>query len=298
MSQPLLIGIGEILWDMLPGGKQLGGAPANFAYHANVLGGRGVAVSRVGDDPLGHEILDRIDSLRLPRPSIQIDPTHPTGMVDVRLDAAGVPQYVIHPDVAWDYLEIETPQLELACQADCVCFGTLAQRCEQSRAAIQGFLAATRPDCLRIFDINFRQDYFSRQLVHDLLSTSGVLKLNDQELPILAGLLDLDPAGENAIKALLDRYPLSLVALTCGSHGGRLYDAGGAVSNHPGVHAQVVDTVGAGDAFTAALALGLLSDMSLDEINRRANEIAAYVCTQGGATPPMPPELSLAPNAD
>jgi fructokinase len=294
MSRPLLIGIGEILWDMLPGGKQLGGAPANFAYHANALGGRSVAVSRVGDDPLGREIRERIQSLDLDPRFLQTDADHPTGTVDVRLDAAGVPEYVIHRDVAWDYLEIETPLLELARQADCIGFGTLAQRSGEGRAAIQAFLGATRPTCLRNFDINLRQNYFSRGLVHDLLSMSDVLKLNDQELPVVARLLDLKGEGEEAIKILLARYRLTLVALTRGGNGSILYHADGAVSEHPGIAAQVADTVGAGDAFAAVIALGLLTDMPLDGINQRANQVAAYVCSQPGATPPMPLEMRIA----
>jgi fructokinase len=297
MSRPLLIGIGEILWDMLPGGKQLGGAPANFAYQADALGGRGVAVSRVGDDPLGHEILGRIQTLGLNARAIQIDPDHPTGTVDVRVDSAGVPQYVIHPNVAWDYLQIETPLLELARQADCVGFGSLAQRSAQTRATVYAFLEATRPDCLRIFDINLRQNYFSREVVHDLLSMSNALKLNDQELPVVAQLLGLGGDADGAIRELMNRYRLTLVALTRGSAGSRLYDADGAVFEHPGVEAQVVDTVGAGDAFTAALALGLLSNMPLDQINQRANQAAAYVCSQPGAMPAMPTELRMVTDA-
>lgn len=293
MSRPLLIGIGEILWDMLPGGKQLGGAPANFAYHANALGGRGVAVSRVGDDPPGREILERLASLGLNAHAIQIDPQRPTGTVDVVLDSVGVPQYVIHPDVAWDNLQIETSLLELARQADCVGFGSLAQRSDQTRATTHAFLEATRRDCLRLFDINLRQNYFSRQVVHDLLSMSDVLKLNDQELPVVARLLDLRWEGDEAIKTLLDRYALKLIALTRGGEGSRLYDADGSVFEHPGIVAQVVDTVGAGDAFSAALALGLLSDIPLDQINQRANEVAAYVCSQPGAMPGMPDELKI-----
>ena len=295
MSRPLLIGIGEILWDMLPGGKQLGGAPANFAYQANALGGRGVAVSRVGDDPPGHEILERVASLGLNPRAIQVDPQHPTGTVDVVLDSVGVPQYVIHPDVAWDNLQIETSLLELARQADCVGFGSLAQRSDQTRATTHAFLEATRRDCLRLFDINLRQNYFSQQVVHDLLSMSDVLKLNDQELPVVARLLDLRLDGDEAIKALLDRYALKLIALTRGGEGSRLYDADGPVFEHPGAPAQVVDTVGAGDAFSAALALGLLSDMPLDQISHRANEVAAYVCSQSGAMPGMPEELRILP---
>jgi fructokinase len=293
MSRPLLIGIGEILWDMLPGGKQLGGAPANFAYHANALGGRGVAMSRVGDDPLGREIVERVRGLGLEPRHIQIDRDHPTGTVEVKLDAAGVPEYVIHTDVAWDFLAIETPVLELARQADCVGFGSLAQRSPESRAMIRAFLDATRPDCLRLLDINLRQSYFSRELVHELLSRSSVLKLNDQELPVVARLLALDAEGEQAIRMLMERYRLSLVALTRGSRGSCLYADNGRSAEHPGIAVQIADTVGAGDALAATLALGLLSNMPLEQISQKAGEVAAYVCSQPGATPVMPAELKV-----
>jgi fructokinase len=293
MSRPILVGIGEALWDMLPGGKQLGGAPANFAYHANALGGRGVVASRVGDDEPGRELLSLLASSGLETRHIQIDPGHPTGWVDVRLDAAGVPEYVIHENVAWDDLRIETPLLELARQADCVGFGTLAQRSPESRATIQALLGDTRPDCLRVFDINLRQDYFSRELIHDSLSISKVLKLNDAELPVVAALLKLGAQGDDALRSLIDRYGLSLVALTRGAKGSVLYASDGTISEHLGIAAHVVDTVGAGDAFTAALALGLLNDLPLDQINQHANQVAAYVCSQAGAMPQMPQSLRV-----
>ena len=291
---PLLIGIGEILWDLLPGGKQLGGAPANFAYHASALGGRGIPVSRVGDDALGREILDRVEKLGLERRFIGVDPEHATGTVEVRLDARGVPQYVIHENAAWDFLAGEPPLIELAGQADAVCFGSLAQRSPVSRATIRRFLGSTRPQALRIFDINLRQKYFTRELIDELLGVSNVVKLNDQELPVVAEVLGLPRLEDDAIGGLMSRYPLRLIAFTRGGAGSTLYAADGTVSSHYGFPVEVADTVGAGDAFTAALALGLIAGRSLDEINAHANAVASYVCSQAGATPVMPPALRQA----
>jgi fructokinase len=290
---PLLIGLGEILWDMLPGGKQLGGAPANFAYQANALGGRGVPVSRVGDDELGREILGRLERLGLERNFISVDPQHPTGTVDVRLDTQGVPQYLIHENVAWDCLENLPGSLELAPLADVVCFGSLAQRSAASRAAITDFLRAARSGCLRIFDINLRQKYFSREVIDDSLRISEVLKLNDGELPTLAEVLKLPVTESDAIAALMSRYSLRLVALTRGGAGSTLIAADGAVSTHYGFPVDVADTVGAGDAFTAALALGLIAGWSLHQINDHANQVASFVCSQAGAMPVMPLGLAV-----
>src|SRR5688572_24877390 len=219
MPRPIVVGIGEVLWDMLPGGKQLGGAPANFAYHANALGAEGVVVSRVGDDEPGREILRRLESLWLDTTYVTIDREHPTGRVDVRLDERGVPDYVIHEGVAWDFLEADARLLDLAARADAVCFGTLAQRSSTSRDAARAFLRATRPQCLRVFDVNLRQEYFDEQTVRELIGLSSVLKLNDAELPVLSRLLGAEDApgaagvgrdGESVARWLIDEYPISL----------------------------------------------------------------------------------------
>lgn len=287
-----MVGIGEILWDVLPGGKQLGGAPANFAYHANALGANGAVVSRVGDDEPGREILSRLDALGLDRRHLSIDPTHPTGRVDVRVDSAGVPRYVIHEPVAWDFLAADTPLLDLAGRADAVCFGTLAQRSPVSRGAIDSFLGATRPHCLRVFDVNLRQSFYSKEIIEAGLGAADVLKLNDEELPVVSELLALGRTEAASIGELTRRYSLRLVALTRGGRGSLLTSHDGRTSDHPGVAVQrIADTVGAGDAFTAALVMGLLAEVPLDRINDAANRLAAYVCTQPGATPAVPVEF-------
>jgi fructokinase len=286
----ILVGIGELLWDLLPTGKQLGGAPTNFAYHAQALGGNALIASSIGDDALGREILDRFKSLRLSPEYIAIDKTHPTGTVDVKLDASGVPDFTICRNVAWDFIPITDALMGLARQADAVCFGSLAQRSAVSRRAIQRFLAATRPECLRVFDINLRQTYYSLDVIDHSLRACNVLKLNDHELPILLKLLNLPAAEPDALRHLMSRYNLTLIALTRGDKGSRLC-VGNEFYDHRGFSTKVIDTVGAGDAFTAALAMGLLHRLSPDQINAAANRLAAYVCSQSGATPPIPANL-------
>ena len=288
---PTIVGLGEVLWDMLPAGRQLGGAPANFAYHASALGARGVVVSRVGDDAPGRDVLRRLEALGLETRYVTTDPAHPTGRVDVRLDAAGVPDYVIHQPVAWDFIPADAALLEFASRTDAVCYGTLAQRSAVSRESVRAFLRATPPRCLRVFDINLRQSYFSREMVHDLLGPAEVLKLNDAELPVVARLLGLEGDAPAVIRRLLRDYDLRVVALTRGPAGSALYTPD-RTSDHPGVPPpKVADTVGAGDAFTAALVLGLVRGDDLDRVNAFANRLASYVCSQPGATPAIPPEL-------
>jgi fructokinase len=287
-NRPLVfVGIGEVLWDLLPGGRQFGGAPANFAYHAKALGIHAQVVSCVGRDELGDEILAHLDRLGLGHDHIAVDPEHPTGTVSVRLDAAGKPDYVIHEQVAWDYLSLLPQSLGLAARADAVCFGSLAQRFVVSRLAIRDFLAATGPECLRIFDINLRQHYYNVDTIAVGLEAADVLKLNDEELPVLARLLSIHGPIEEMLATLCRRYRLKLIALTEGDRGSLLFSPG-ARSRHAGHRAEVVDTVGAGDAFTAVLAFGLLSGASLDTINEQANRVASFVCSRAGGTPEMP----------
>jgi len=288
----LLVGLGEVLWDMLPDGKQLGGAPANFAYHSQALGCQGVIASCVGEDDLGKEILSCLDRLDLDLRYIAVDKEHPTGTVTVELDEAGQPDFTIHTGVAWDFIPCSPELLDLAAQVDAVCYGSLCQRSEVSRATVRKFLEATRPDCLRVFDINIRQSYYSKEIVNSMLETSNVFKLNDDELPIVAELLDMEGSETEILAALTDRYDLRLIVLTKGSAGSRLY-ARGKDSIHQGIPvADVADTVGAGDAFTAATAVGVLKGADLDQISDHANRVAAYVCSQKGATPKLPAELT------
>jgi len=286
----LCVGVGEILWDLLPAGKQLGGAPANFAYHAHALRAEARVVSRVGADPLGREILDRLRTLGLPTDGITADPSAPTGTVSVALDARGTPTYTIHENVAWDFLTAEESVMRMAARADAVCFGTLGQRNPVARAAIRRLVQALPETALRIFDINLRQQFWSRELMQECLELANVLKLNDEELPVVAKLMGWDGAEAACLEKLADRFRLQAVALTRGARGSTL-QVDGKVVHHPGARLTIADTVGAGDSYTAALALGLLHGHSAEAILAFAHRLADYVCTQPGATPPLPDEF-------
>lgn len=288
---PLLVGVGEILWDLLPGGRQVGGAPSNVAWHAAQLGLWSVVVSAVGDDDLGRELMVLLDRMGIDRSYVAIDPDHPTGTAGVVLDRAGNSTFTITEGVAWDHIGLYAGLPHLAVQADAVCVGTLAQRCEASRQTIQAFLAATRRDCLRIYDVNLRQHYFNHTILHRTLAACQVVKLNEQEWPQVARLLDLPDDLRSGAMAMRRRYDLRLVALTRGAEGSVLCDGDG-LHDHPGMDVAVIDTIGAGDAFTAALGVGLLRGLPVPKLHDLAARTAAYVCTQAGATPQLPTELA------
>lgn len=290
-----IVGIGEVLWDLLPTGAQLGGAPANFAYHAGALGAESCVVSRVGDDALGHEIVKRMSALGVLPDCIQVDAVRPTGTVAVDVDAMGQPQFEIRRDVAWDHLVADAGALRSVASADAVCFGSLAQRSESSRTAIRTLIAASPSDALRILDVNLRQQYHSRAVIEESLALATVLKVNDAELPQLASMFSLTGDVRSQIDQLAERWQLRAIAYTRGACGSVLRTAH-EWSEHPGVPTTVVDTVGAGDAFTAAMTIGLLSGWALDDVNEQANRVAAFVASRAGGTPVLPSEL-LAPFA-
>lgn len=286
---PCVVGLGEILWDMLPSGTFLGGAPANFAFHANQLGARGLVVSAVGTDDPGTGIVQELQQLGLSTEGLR-QVTAPTGTVTVAT-VDGQPSYTIHTGVAWDQIPFDDGLQQLAQRADAVCFGSLAQRSPGSRRSLQAFLKGTRQDCCRVFDINLRQHYYDAATIEASLGLSIVLKLNHEELPIVAQLLGLPADPDGTVRGLLARFGLRLVALTRGSGGSSLYTKW-RTSHHPGYPVdQIADTVGAGDSFTAALVMGLLHQDDLDAMHDRAARLASFVCTQRGATPQLPDDL-------
>jgi fructokinase len=287
-----VIGIGEVLWDILPGGKQLGGASANFAYHAQMLGAEAWLISRVGNDLLGSEILERLCAMQMSADCVELDSSAPTGTVSVELSSDGQPNFSIRENVAWDHIAASEFARGMVARADAVCFGSLAQRHEISRATIRSLVASTRPDALRIFDANLRQSFFSLEVLETSLQLANVLKLNDDELPVLAKFFGLSGGTEEQLSKLARRFDLRMVALTCGARGSLFYSQG-TYSGAEALPARVVDTVGAGDSFTAMLAMGLLAGWEIDRINRRANEVAAYVVSQPGAMPKLPAHLCL-----
>lgn len=280
-----IVGLGEVLWDLLPGGRQLGGAPANFAYFAGLLGDRGIVASRVGEDELGTQAEAMLRRLGSGTDYLQRDPVHSTGTVQVNLDAAGQARFEIAHPVAWDFLQWTPAWKQLAETADAVCFGTLAQRSYASRQTIQHFLRSTRPQFLRIFDINLRSPFYSTEVLQTSLPLADIIKLNHDELPIVAGMLGIACHSQRAAaEALFRAYNSKLLCVTRGGCGSLLISAQGA-DEHPGFRVKVADTVGAGDAFTATLVHHYLRGSSLAEMNERANRVGAWVTSQVGATP-------------
>lgn len=290
-ASPVIVGIGELLWDMLPGGKQLGGAPANFAYISSLLGGNAMVVSRIGDDELGREAQERcrevgLDISHLQVDTRQVDIQRPTGTVQVSLDDQGVPTFTIQQDVAWDYLEWTDDLRDLASKADVICFGSLAQRSDTSRETIQRFLRAARESCLRIFDVNLRQSFYNAIILKTGFALATVAKLNEVELPAVLQATGLPVTADEPTdaKVLLEHFGLRLVCVTRGNKGSLLVSKD-SISEHPGFRIKVADTVGSGDAFSAAMAYKLWSGFSLEEVSEFANRIAAWVASQPGAMP-------------
>ncbi|MBQ0068612.1 MAG: carbohydrate kinase [Bacteroidales bacterium] len=296
-----IVGLGEVLFDCLPTGKKLGGAPANFAYHATKCGLRGIAVSAIGHDDDGVEVRTELASHGLQVHLEEVD--FPTGVVQVTLDANGVPQYDICPDVAYDNIPW-TPDMEhIARNASAVCFGSLAQRQPVSRATILRFLDAMPEDSLKVFDINLRQHWYDRETIESSLHRCDILKLNDEEVSIVASLLDLGEVPvpthdaplkpehfEAVCRTMMQAYGIGLVILTCGARGS--YVIADVVSFLPTPEVTVADTVGAGDAFTGAFVAALLCGKPLTQAHEDAVRISAYVCTHPGAMPPYSVDLT------
>jgi fructokinase len=280
-----IVGVGEILWDMLPDGKKLGGAPANFAYISTLLGDQGIVASRAGSDSLGDEAVMQLAALGVTTEFVQRDPLHPTGIVQVEVDHAGQPKFEIAEGVAWDFLEWTAVWEKLSERADAICFGSLAQRADTSRVTIRQFLKASRKDAVRVFDVNLRQSFFSEEILAHSIKLADIVKLNHEELPKLTRLFGLSGRDEiTSVKSLLDSHRVKLICLTRGCRGSLLMSQQG-LHEHPGYRIQVADAIGAGDAFTAGLVHEYLRGTSLSQMNETANRVGAWVASRVGAMP-------------
>ena len=289
MENRIIVGLGEALWDCLPEGRKIGGAPANFAYHTSQFGYEAHAVSAVGNDALGDETIEALkaNGLKLCMPRVDF----PTGQVLVSLDEDGVASYDIKEGSAWDNIPF-TPEMEqLAGRCSAVCFGSLAQRNEVSRNAIYRFLNATPKGCMRIFDINLRQNFYSKEVIQESLRQCNVMKINDEELVIIGRMFGYPGLDiENKCWLILGKYNLDMLVLTCGVNGSYVFSKG-AMSFLETPKVEVADTVCAGDSFTGAFVASILSGKTIPEAHRIGVNVSAYVCTQNGAMPAIPEEL-------
>lgn len=287
-----IIAIGEILWDVFPDGPRFGGAPANFACSTAELGKENACVkivSAVGDDDLGRRAIAALATRGVQTEAVQVN-VFPTGRVDVELDEVGAATYQFAENCAWDHLSWNRDLAELADSCHVVCFGTLGQRSGESQESIRAFVQATPESSLRILDVNIREPFISNELILASLDLSNVLKLNDEELPVIGRLCEFSGSDIEIMRQVAMRFGLRCVALTRGPNGAAII-SGDSVSELPGTSVRVVDTVGAGDAFTASMTLGLLAGDNLETINRNAMATASYVCSQPGATMPFPEQL-------
>jgi len=280
-----VVGLGEVLWDVLPRGACLGGAPTNFAYITTLMGDQGIVASRVGEDSRGLEALRRMEELGLDIDHVQTDGEHPTGIVNVDLDGNGQAQFEIKHPVAWDFLEWTSDWKQLAESADAVCFGSLAQRSERSRTTIRQFLTAVLPGTVKVFDVNLRQSYYSGEILSESMRLADIVKLNDDELPKVMKLMEEPYKDDLSSARRLSRdCDLKLVCITRGGKGSLLV-RGEDASEHPGFRVRVADTVGSGDAFTAGLVHEYLHGAPLDLMNEVANLVGAWVASEVGAMP-------------
>jgi fructokinase len=286
----LIIGLGEALWDMLPEGKKLGGAPANFAYHAGQFGLDTVAISALGEDKLADETIEALEQngLKYLMPRVP----YATGTVQVTLTGEGIPTYEIKENVAWDNIPFNDEIKAAAKNCRAVCFGSLAQRNIVSRQTIQQFLDATPEDCIKICDINLRQQFFSKEILEESFKRCNILKINDEELVVVTrmfGYQELDDA--KICEKMVKEYNLQMLVLTCGTNGSHVFTADGKHSFQQTPKVEVADTVGAGDSFTGSFCAAILNGKPVEEAHRIAVEVSAYVCTQNGAMPKYPAEL-------
>lgn len=285
-KRPIISGVGELLWDMLPTGKQLGGAPCNFAFHAMQAGCECYVVSAIGNDDLGNELMATVSQLGLSDRYIQKN-SFPTSTVTIRLNDQGHPDYTIHEEVAWDHIHWNSLIQSLAGELDAVCFGSLAQRSPDSQQTVVKLISSTNPQCLRIFDINLRQHYYTKETITSSIELSDVLKLNEEEMPVVSGFMGLTGDIRDQLHQLIRSMNLKYVIYTMGGQGSIIASP----HEYSFIEAPLVtvaDTVGAGDAFTAVFAAGILKNIPVPIVHRKATDVAAWVCTQKGATPKLP----------
>ncbi|PCH66755.1 MAG: carbohydrate kinase [Bacteroidales bacterium] len=286
-----IAGIGEVLWDVFDEHRMFGGAPANCACHCSSLGADAYVISCMGNDKAGHKGLDFLAKHGVDTSGIAISEEFETGIVNVKLDAEGKPEYEIRENVAWDHIPFTKEMEAIAPELNAVCFGTLSQRNIVSKKTLDKFLYATSPECLRMFDINIRQNYYSNDVILSSLKHANALKINDEELPILAELMGISGSEEDQLKAILESCRLKLAILTCGAKGALMITEDELSFETPPKPEIIASTVGAGDSFTAAAIIGYLQNKNLSEINKHANAVASYVCTQTGAVPVLPESL-------
>ena len=291
MNKKVVVGMGEALWDVLPEGKKIGGAPANFAYHVSQFGLPSCVVSAVGDDPLGKEIIENFSSKGLNFSLAEVP--YPTGTVQVEIDQAGIPQYDIKENVAWDNIPFTENLEELAKNTRALCFGSLAQRNVVSRNTINTFLEnmPKDEDTLVVFDVNLRQGFYTKEILTNAMNQCNILKINDEELVTVSRMFGYPGIDlQDKCWILLGKYNLKMLILTCGINGSYVFTPGN-VSFLPTPKVEVADTVGAGDSFTAAFIASILKGLSVQEAHRKAVETSAYVCTQIGAMPVLPKRI-------
>ncbi len=294
IMKDVVVGMGEALWDILPEGKKIGGAPANFAYHVSQFGLPGCVVSAVGLDPLGKEIVENFTSKGLDQLIAEVP--YPTGTVQVVIDQAGIPQYEIKENVAWDNIPYTASLEQLAGRTKAVCFGSLAQRNVVSRNTINSFLDAMpqADDTLVVFDVNLRQGFYDKDILCDSMTRCNILKINDEELVAVSRMFGYPGIDlQDKCWILLGKYNLKMLILTCGINGSYVFTPG-SVSFQPTPKVEVADTVGAGDSFTAAFIAGILKGKSVAEAHSLAVRTSAFVCTRNGAMPVLPVELTEA----
>ncbi|MBQ6432751.1 MAG: carbohydrate kinase [Bacteroidaceae bacterium] len=286
-----VVGLGEVLWDVLPEGKKLGGAPANFAYHAGQFLGSDntIAISALGEDKLADETIEALREHNLNDLLPRVP--YPTGTVQVTLAEGGIPTYDIKENVAWDNIPFDDDIASIARSCRAVCFGSLAQRNIVSRTTIQKFLDATPDDCLKIFDINLRQQFYTKEIIQESIRRCNILKINDEELVLIGRMFGYPGLDiENKCWLILGKYNLDMLVLTCGTNGSYVFTPGN-VSFQETPKVTVADTVGAGDSFTGSFVGSILGGKSVAEAHRTAVRVSAYVCTQNGAMPEVPAEL-------